>query len=86
MAFQLTPIGGVISSVVLVPVWVNNEVRFMIALLYLLSMPLPPDVRPMRVHIYCNLIKLLTTVLTKHVNKMAPNFLNMCFGKTVFEF
>ena len=68
MAFQLAPVGGVFSSVVLVPVGVSNEVPFVIVLMYLLSMPLPPGGRPMRVSIYHNLIKLLTAVLTKQVN------------------
>ena len=30
MAFQLNPIGSVVSTVVLVSVWVNNELRFVI--------------------------------------------------------
>ena len=74
MAFQLAPIGGVLSSVVLVLVWVDNELSFVIVLAYPLSMPLPPHVGAMRVSIYCKLIKLLITVLTKNVNEMAPNF------------
>ena len=57
MAFQLAPIGGVVSSVVLVPIWVNNELRFVIVLVYLLSMPPPPDVGPMRVSVYLNVVK-----------------------------
>ena len=73
MAFKLAPVGGVISLVVLVPVWVNNELRFMIVPAYPLSMPLPPDVGTMRVSIYHNVIKLLKTVSTKH-GKMAPIF------------
>ena len=48
MAFQLSLIGSVVSTVALVPVWVNNELRFMIVLVDPLSMPLPADVESMR--------------------------------------
>ena len=64
---------------------VDHELRFVIVPAYLLSMPPPPDVGPMRVSSYHNLIKLLTTVLTEHDNKMVPNFLNMCFSKKAFD-
>ena len=49
MAFQLQVIGGMLPPVVLVPVWVNNELRFIVVLTYPLSMPPPPDVGPTRV-------------------------------------
>ena len=47
-AFQLQLIGGIFLPVVLVPVWVNNKLRFMVMPIYPLSMPLPPDIGPMR--------------------------------------
>ena len=81
MAFQLTLVGGVVSSMVLVLIWVNNELRFVIVLAYPLSMPPPPYVGPVRVSIYCVLIKFLTYILTKHVNKMVPDLQTMCFSK-----
>ena len=59
MAFKLAPIGRVFSSVMLVPVWVNNELQFVIVLMYPLSMPLPSDVGRMRVSIYHSFDKIV---------------------------
>ena len=59
MAFQLQEVGGVFSPVVLVPVWVNDELRFIVGPAYLLSMPLPPDFGPMRVSIYFGFNKIV---------------------------
>ena len=59
--------------VVLVPVWVNNELRFLVVPGYPLSMPPPPDIGPMKVSSYLGSAGLLTTALTKYVNEMVPN-------------
>ena len=65
MAFQLAPIGGVFSSVVLVPVWVNNELISVIVMMYLLSMPLPPYVGTMRVGIHHSFDKIVDNCFDK---------------------
>ena len=52
MAFQLQEAGGMFSPVMLVPVLVNDELRFIVVPMYLLSMPPPPHFGPMMVSVY----------------------------------
>ena len=58
-------LGGIISSVVLVPVWVNKELRFVVVLTYLLFMPPPPDVGPMRGNVYLGFNKMFSNCFNK---------------------
>ena len=74
MAFQLQEIGGMFSPVVLIPVWVNDELRFIAVPMYLLSIPLPPNFGPMRLSIYFGLNEDVNLSLTEYVDEMVPNF------------
>ena len=56
---------GMYSLVVLVPVWVDDELGFIVVQMYPLSMPPPPDFGPMRVSVYISLNQIFNLCFNK---------------------